>query len=520
MFIGFGYKTRLIHLVANEPSRAGIMANLIFSTKENSHSVTRLAEKGTLHKIRRGIYIDTHDEEEIVRTLNNKWMEVACYIFNKPVAVARTAAELKPADGYLYFTSSNIKKRRTVHIAHLVFDVSPGSTEQGVQQLTLELRTSKPARYLLENLARSRRDSGSKKALGSEWIESQLVNQIQKGGEGSINTLRDEAQEMAPALGLEKEFEVFNRLVSAILSTHPAEGLLQTRLGIATAQKEPFDENRIYRFRELSEYLLKTNLAVNPYEYNKSGWRNLTFIESYFSNYIEGTKFTIEEAEKIGFEKEVNYERHEDSHDLLSHIEISGDLSEMYRVPTEPIEFVDILKVRHRLLLAERPSKRPGEFKVKPNQAGDTLFVAPELVEGTLVQGFEIYQALPKGMLRAIFMHFLVSEVHPFDDGNGRVARIMMNAELVSTDQYKFIIPIVHRDNYLNGQKAATRQGRFRTMVKVLHQMQCYTASVHWDDYDDAKSTLIKNAATKEPDEGITTFNKFIAKLGSDYPSG
>ena len=27
---------------------------------------------------------------------------------------------------------------------------------------------------------------------------------------------------------------------------------------------------------------------------------------------------------------------------------------------------------------------------------------------------------------------FLISEVHPFDDGNGRIARVMMNAELVS----------------------------------------------------------------------------------------
>ena len=29
-------------------------------------------------------------------------------------------------------------------------------------------------------------------------------------------------------------------------------------------------------------------------------------------------------------------------------------------------------------------------------------------------------------------MMFLVSEVHPFVDGNGRIARIMMNAELVA----------------------------------------------------------------------------------------
>jgi hypothetical protein len=496
------------------------MAELTFSSRENSLSVTRLAGKGVLHKIRRGIYIDTDEKNEIAKTLNNKWMEIACKIFSEPVAVARTAAELRPANGRLYFVSSDISKRRKVQIGQLVFSIEPGNTDQGVQRITPGLQISNTARRLLENLGRSRGGKESKKTLGSDWVESELVKQIHKGGEGSINAIRDEASELAPVLGLEEEFEQLNKMVSAILSTHPAEGVLQTRLGIATAQGEPFDEHRVNRFHELFEYLGKTDLIENTYEQNKAGWRNLTFFESYFSNFIEGTEFTIEEAEEIGFEKRVNYERHEDSHDILAHIEISGDPSEMNKVPSDAPELIDILKVRHGLLLAERSNKRPGEFKVKPNQAGDTLFVAPELVEGTLVQSFEFYQALPKGMLRAIFMHFLVSEVHPFDDGNGRIARIMMNAELVSNDQYKLIIPIVHRDNYLDGQKAATNYGRFRTMVKVLHQMQCYTASVHWTDYDDAKSKLIRNAAFKRPDEGIPVFNKVIAKLNGNYPAG
>ena len=43
----------------------------------------------------------------------------------------------------------------------------------------------------------------------------------------------------------------------------------------------------------------------------------------------------------------------------------------------------------------------------------------------------------------AAFMLFLVSEVHPFIDGNGRVARIMMNAELVAGGQVKILIPTV-----------------------------------------------------------------------------
>ena len=57
-------------------------------------------------------------------------------------------------------------------------------------------------------------------------------------------------------------------------------------------------------------------------------------------------------------------------------------------------------------------------------------------------------------------------------------------------------------------------------MVKVLHQMQCYTASLDWNEYNEVKTTLQENAADKEPDEGIAIFNKVIAKLGGRYPAG
>ena len=57
---------------------------------------------------------------------------------------------------------------------------------------------------------------------------------------------------------------------------------------------------------------------------------------------------------------------------------------------------------------------------------------------------------LETGLPRGIFMMFLVVEVHPFVDGNGRVARIMMNAELASTDHWRIIMPTVLRDDYLS----------------------------------------------------------------------
>lgn len=496
------------------------MAKLIFPSSKETQKAYRLTAKGEWNRIRNGIYIDSYDSIEITRTLNNHWMEVACKIFDDPVAVARTATELKPAEGRLYFVSNKLKSPRVVKVGHLEFVVSHGNVDQGVEQVSLNMKRSKPARYCLENLALSRGNENSKKTLGNQWVERELVKIIRRGGEKAINDLRDEARSLAVALGLEEEFKNLNALIASLLRSRPAEGVLQTCPGMAEAKGEPFDQFRLERFRALSEYLKTTELSPNDYEYNKSGWRNLTFFESYFSNYIEGTEFTLEEAEEIAFDKKVIYERPQDSHDVLAHIEISGDMTEMYRIPADTAELIDILKVRHGILLSERPDKRPGRFKEKPNQAGGTSFVLPELVEGTLLQGFDVYQSLPAGMLRAIFIHFMISEIHPFDDGNGRLSRIMMNSELVSQDQYKLVIPIVHRDSYLNGLRSSTRQGRFRTMVKVLQQMQCYTATLDWSEYGEVKAAIQKHAADKQPDEGIAIFNKVIAKLGGQYPAG
>ena len=44
-------------------------------------------------------------------------------------------------------------------------------------------------------------------------------------------------------------------------------------------------------------------------------------------------------------------------------------------------------------------------------------------------------------MPKALFMHFLISETHPFGDGNGCLSRIMLNAELVNAGIFKIIIP-------------------------------------------------------------------------------
>jgi len=494
------------------------MATLYFSTDtKSSNALRNRYRNGELYRIHAGIYIDSADKAEINKTLNNNWQKIARHIYKDSIAVFRTAVELRPVDGRIYLMDGNVNQDRKLTVGPLKFIVAPGNVKDGVQHFHIDIESSNRTRQLLENLSRARISDGIKKTLGNDWVEDELVNEARRNGEQSLNTIRDEARELAPVLGLDKEFDTLNKMISAVLSTHSAKGILKTGVGIAYAAGKPIDVERLARLEKLASYLYRVNLTTEPYGYNKIAWKNLTFFESYFSNYIEGTEFTLDEAEKIIESENGVYERHEDSHDILSHINISGDYSEMHNVPTSPEELIEILEVRHSILLAQREDKKPGQFKEAVNRAGNTVFVEPDRVKGTLIKGFDIYKNIPEGIKRAFFIHFLIAEIHPFNDGNGRMARIMMNAELVSNDLFKIIVPTVCRDNYLNGMRQATRYDKFRAITKILHQLHQFTASVDWEDYNDARQYLEGNKADNEPDTGMMTFNKLLRNLKGDY---
>lgn len=160
--------------------------------------------------------------------------------------------------------------------------------------------------------------------------------------------------------------------------------------------------------------------------------RNAAFFESYFSNFIEGTEFDVGEAQRIVFDGYRPEHRIADTHDILGTYECVNKADLAQKLPGHYEEFVELLKRRQRTIMACLPNMSPSVFNEVKNRGGATVFVAPEQVEGTLYEGFRIGSGLEHPLAVGIFMRFLVSEVHPFNDGNGRVSRLFLNAPLDS----------------------------------------------------------------------------------------
>jgi len=380
------------------------------------------------------------------------------------------------------------------------FMEGPGKIE-GDNPFFGELYCSQLERALLENLQVSRQLGPQSKTLTLPEIEDRLEKVILVIGEAGLNELRDRARKITAALHMEKEFGKLNKVISALLTSHPSK-ILTSPLEVARTFGSPYDPVRLPLFEKLFiELKQKEFKDYSEQNISNQSFRNFAFFEAYFSNYIEGTEFELEDARRIIDTGTPMPSRDEDSHDVLGTYNLVSNRQEMSIAPTTADQMLEILLYRHQELMGSRISKKPGQFKDKNTRAGDTFFVDQTLVKGTLIKGFDFYQALTHPFARAVYIMFLISEVHPFLDGNGRIARVMMNAELVYRGQTKIIIPTVYRDDYIGVLRKLSRQQDPTAYIRMLQRAQDFSATVKGDNIDVMEKHLKACNAFKEHDQ-------------------
>ena len=210
---------------------------------------------------------------------------------------------------------------------------------------------------------------------------------------------------------------------------------------------------------------------LKPEDYQRL-WRKIRLEWNYNSNRIEGNTLTYDETELLLFQDRAegdhlmrDYEEMK-AHDLAVEKvrEFAGDKE---RHLTE----ADIRNL-NRLILKEpfwkeaetldgqltRKQIFPGEYKTHPNHVrtarGEIFkFAIPQEVPGKMQELTEWFKesiesppASIASFLAELHHRFII--IHPFDDGNGRIVRLLLNYVLIRLGYPPFVIESRDKDNY------------------------------------------------------------------------
>lgn len=265
----------------------------------------------------------------------------------------RTAFELAPAgDGSVCIVAP---RGADIALPGVVLRVRRGSPhEDDPPFMGQPLHVSSPARSYLDNLCASRGRGGRlPRTLSRLEVEERLERMMATAGTTTVNRLRDDARRIAGVLDRTGQQGELDRIAAALAGT--GQATLAAPAARARAQGRPYDSSRVAMFEDLFAALHQAPEPTRPPGARDGmGHTTLAFFEAYFSNYIEGTKFALEEAADIVFGGHVPQQRPADAHDILRVWRVVSDTAEMRVVPATAAELADLLRRRHATVLGGR----------------------------------------------------------------------------------------------------------------------------------------------------------------------
>jgi len=464
---------------------------LQFAGPGNKVRLSRAATTGRAVRLTTGVYAVGATLPPADVAHQHRFELIAHYWPDGVICASSALAGGGTAGGVLYVATPHGRQAPLVLAGMTIQPVSGPGHLPGDTDMPAGTRMSGAVRALVENVSTGPGRPARHRA-GLHAVEDRIEMYARSSGAGRMRSLLDQLDVIAGSFDPGAVEIVRARLAATLVTFTGAAPQVSSPLLAARIAGAPFDGHRIIMIERLVEVLTARPPTPRPVTPPPQRWAWLPFFEAYFSNFIEGTKFDVEEARAIAIDGIPFAGKLEDSYDIAATYRLAIDSADRVRVPASGAELVEILRDRHRVLMAARPDKHPGELKERRNYAGGYEFVAPELVVGTLERGLATLRQLHDPLARSVAVLALITECHPFDDGNGRVARLTANAELSAAGEVRIVIPTVHRNNYLSGLGALSNgNGKGEPLVAVLEYAQRWTGMFDWSDYTAINAILL-----------------------------
>lgn len=222
--------------------------------------------------------------------------------------------------------------------------------------------------------------------------------------------------------------------------------------------------------KSISESRLLERLKAEKREGISGGIYHKIQIElTYNSNHIEGSKLShdqtryIFETNTIGItDKSVKID---DIIETVAHFRCIDKIIDSAKKPlTEKL-----IKELHRTLKSgtsdsEKPWFNVGEYKGVPNEVGGMSTTEPENVAAEMNALLKKYNLTKqKSLADIIDFHVQFERIHPFQDGNGRIGRLIMLKECLKHGIVPFIIEDEIKMFYYRGLKEWDREKGYLT---------------------------------------------------------
>jgi len=166
---------------------------------------------------------------------------------------------------------------------------------------------------------------------------------------------------------------------------------------------------------------------------------------TYNSNHIEGSRLTHEqtryifETNTLGVSEAVNVD---DVVETMNHFRCIDLIIDQAEAPLSET----LIKTLHGLLKAGTSDSRKdwfavGDYKRLPNEVGGEATCGPEQVHDSMERLLNWYNSLEQHSLEDLLdFHVRFERIHPFQDGNGRVGRLILFKECLRSGIVPFII--------------------------------------------------------------------------------
>ena len=268
--------------------------------------------------------------------------------------------------------------------------------------------------------------------------------------------------------------------------------------------------------------------------------QKLRIESNYHSNAIEGNVLTLGETRSLILHGLTAHGK-----PMRDHLDIEGHDSAVQAIEAAVRDDDELNEVfirnLHRVLLKEpyempavtpdgRPTKRTimiGDYKTVPNNVetstGETYYYTPpEQVKPAMSDLIDWYRTKEgKGehpIILAATFHYRFVRIHPFDDGNGRMGRLLMNMILIKHGYTVALIRRESRDEFIHLLEQADKTEELGDFINFIARCCEYALNLYIraargepiDDVDDIdKEIELFKRSLAYPDEQILSVRDY-----------